>query len=354
MPGKVYLIGAGPGDPGLLTLKGRAILERADCVIYDFLAAGELLRFCRPDAEKIFAGQARRWPASSAGRDQSTSRRQGARVCRRGPAERRRPVRLRPRWRGSASTGQSRNRIRGCSGRDLGHRRAGLCRNSGDAPRIRLLGLVHRRARRSGEGRVGHRLGGRGSEHRHAGFLHGHAQSRRHRARLVERGRPPATPAAVIRWGSRPGQQVVAGTLADIATLAAGLQPPTVIVVGEVVRLRDELNWFERLPLFGKRIVITRTREQAGALAMRSRSSARKRSSSPPSKSARPPPGSRWTAPSAAGAVRLFAGDFRQWRAKFSRPASGLRPRCARLEGLDDRRHRPGHGCGVCPNGHER
>ena len=57
MPGKVYLIGAGPGDPGLLTLKGRAILERADCVIYDFLAAAELLRYCRPYAEKIFAGK---------------------------------------------------------------------------------------------------------------------------------------------------------------------------------------------------------------------------------------------------------------------------------------------------------
>ena len=85
-------------------------------------------------------------------------------------------------------------------------------------------------------------------------------------SRLVAHGRPPETPAAVIHWGTRPAQQVVTGTLADIAPRAARLQPPTVIVVGDVVKLRDQLNWFERLPLFGKRIVITRSREQAGNL----------------------------------------------------------------------------------------
>ena len=57
MPGKVYLVGAGPGDPGLLTLKGKAALERADCVVYDFLAAASLLRFAKPEAEKIFVGK---------------------------------------------------------------------------------------------------------------------------------------------------------------------------------------------------------------------------------------------------------------------------------------------------------
>ena len=57
MTGKVFLVGAGPGDPGLLTLKGKAALERADCVVYDFLAAGALLRHARPEAEKIFVGK---------------------------------------------------------------------------------------------------------------------------------------------------------------------------------------------------------------------------------------------------------------------------------------------------------
>jgi uroporphyrinogen III methyltransferase/synthase len=85
-------------------------------------------------------------------------------------------------------------------------------------------------------------------------------------ARLVEHGRDPRTPVAVIRWGTRFDQQVVTGTLADIAAKAAEILPPAITVVGEVVKLRDRLNWFERLPLFGKRIAITRSREQAGVL----------------------------------------------------------------------------------------
>jgi uroporphyrinogen III methyltransferase/synthase len=83
---------------------------------------------------------------------------------------------------------------------------------------------------------------------------------------LVDNGRDAQTPVAVIRWGTRAEQQVVTGTLADIASKAAAIQPPAITVVGDVVKLRDQLNWFERLPLFGKRIVITRTREQASVL----------------------------------------------------------------------------------------
>jgi uroporphyrinogen III methyltransferase / synthase len=83
---------------------------------------------------------------------------------------------------------------------------------------------------------------------------------------LVARGRTPATPVAVIRWGTRPEQEVILGTLADIAERARTIEPPTVIVVGEVARLRERLRWFERLPLFGRRIVVTRAREQAASL----------------------------------------------------------------------------------------
>jgi uroporphyrinogen III methyltransferase/synthase len=83
---------------------------------------------------------------------------------------------------------------------------------------------------------------------------------------LLEHGRDPRTPVAVIRWGTRAEQQVVTGTLADIASKAAGILPPAITVVGEVVNLRQHLNWFERLALFGKRIVITRSREQASVL----------------------------------------------------------------------------------------
>jgi uroporphyrinogen III methyltransferase/synthase len=85
---------------------------------------------------------------------------------------------------------------------------------------------------------------------------------------LVAEGKSIDTPVALIRWGTRPAQQTVIGTLADIVkqATAAHLEPPTVIVVGEVVRLREQLNWFEKRPLFGKRILITRARDQAPEL----------------------------------------------------------------------------------------
>jgi len=84
-------------------------------------------------------------------------------------------------------------------------------------------------------------------------------------ANLLAEGRPSTTPVALIRWGTRASQQTVTGTLSDIVRQAdaAKLEPPTVIVVGEVVRLRQQLNWFERRPLFGKRVLITRAKEQA-------------------------------------------------------------------------------------------
>ena len=87
--------------------------------------------------------------------------------------------------------------------------------------------------------------------------------------RLVEHGRAPDTPAAAIRWGTRPDQQVVAACLEDLPRCVreVGLKAPAVVVVGDVVGLRQELDWFERLPLFGRRVLVTRPREQAGAFA---------------------------------------------------------------------------------------
>ena len=84
---------------------------------------------------------------------------------------------------------------------------------------------------------------------------------------LIAHGRSPETPAMAVRWATRPDQQTIAGTLASLpCSCSAGMKPPATIIVGEVVRLRDKLDWFERLPLFGKRIVVTRAREQSDAL----------------------------------------------------------------------------------------
>ena len=86
-------------------------------------------------------------------------------------------------------------------------------------------------------------------------------------AKLVSHGRSPNTPAALIRWGTRAEQEVVTGTLADLPEKCRGMKPPALIVVGDVVALRDKLRWFEAMPLAGKRILITRAREQASTFA---------------------------------------------------------------------------------------
>jgi uroporphyrinogen III methyltransferase/synthase len=90
---------------------------------------------------------------------------------------------------------------------------------------------------------------------------------------IMERGRAPETPAMAVRWATRPDQRTLVGTLATLPELIerSGMKPPATIIVGEVVRLREKLDWFTKLPLFGKRIVVTRAQEQAGALASRLR-----------------------------------------------------------------------------------
>jgi uroporphyrinogen III methyltransferase/synthase len=86
--------------------------------------------------------------------------------------------------------------------------------------------------------------------------------------KLIANGRSPKTPVALIRWGTTPSQTTVTGTLDNIAERAkkADLKPPAIIVVGEVVQLRNTLKWFEKRPLLGKRIVVTRARQQASDL----------------------------------------------------------------------------------------
>src|SRR5439155_15119911 len=88
---------------------------------------------------------------------------------------------------------------------------------------------------------------------------------------IIARGRSPETPAMAVRWATRPDQRTVVGTLATLPGLIEqqGLKPPATIIIGEVVRLRDKLDWFEKLPLFGSRIVITGAQDQAGSLAPR-------------------------------------------------------------------------------------
>ncbi|MDP9170165.1 MAG: uroporphyrinogen-III synthase, partial [Acidobacteriota bacterium] len=87
-------------------------------------------------------------------------------------------------------------------------------------------------------------------------------------ARVMVAGRAASTPAMAVRWGTRPDQEVITGTIGTLPGLIheRGMKPPATIIVGEVVKLRDKLSWYEKLPLFGRKIVVTRGRQQAGTL----------------------------------------------------------------------------------------
>ncbi len=266
MSGKVYLVGAGPGDPGLFTLKGKLALEQADCVIYDILANDALLRFARPECERIFVGKLGVDPAIRQGEINKllvSKAREGLMVVRlkcgdpfifgRGGEEAEELVK----------TGIPFEVIPGIS--------SGFA-----APAYAGIPVTHRDFASAVSFITGHEDP---TKHEPAldwsklaaprttlVFFMGVGNLPEIASALVKHGRDPETPVAVIRWGTRAGQQVVTGTLSDIVSKAATIEPPAVTVVGEVVKLRDRLNWFERLPLFGKRIAITRGREQAGVL----------------------------------------------------------------------------------------
>lgn len=266
MAGKVYLVGAGPGDPGLLTLKGKQALERADCIVYDLLVNEDLLRWCRPEAEKVCArrhnGQAALSQeeingllVSKARDDLVVARLKGGDpfIFGRGGEEAEAlaragiPFEVVP----GVSSGYAVPAYAGIpvTHRNLassvsfvtGHTDPGLQGSLRDwSPGARLEGTLV--------------------------FFMGVAKLPKIVARLIRQGRGPDTPAAVIHRGTLPEQRVVTGKLADIVRKSSRILPPSVLVVGEVVKLREQLNWFERLPLFGKRIAITRAREQAEVL----------------------------------------------------------------------------------------
>ncbi|MCX8090726.1 MAG: uroporphyrinogen-III C-methyltransferase [Verrucomicrobiae bacterium] len=266
--GTVYLVGAGPGDPGLLTLRGAELLQRADVVIYDRLVNPELLRLTRPGCELIARGKRAEMPQETIHALMIERARAGKCVVRlkggdpyvfsRGAEE----------AGALAAAGVPFEVVSGVSsitaalntaGIPLTHR--ALCSNF-------TVFTGH-----EGEGKTASDLDfdqiarTRGTKVVLMGLTHIGEIARA----LLARGVSPDTPVAVIEWGTLNRQKTVAGTLGDIERLAAGagIRPPAITVIGEVVRLREQLNWFERRPLFGRRIVVTRARAQAGPFVQR-------------------------------------------------------------------------------------
>jgi len=276
--GRVYLIGAGPGDPGLITVKGREILGEASVVVFDYLANRGLLEYVRPDAELIYVGKKGGGPggpvhemeqddinallSEKAMAGNVVARLKGGDpfVFGRGGEE---ALHL-------AERGIEFEVVPGVTAAIAAAAYAGIpVTHRGVSASLMILTGHEDPAK--GEGPAGSQIDwsriatGAGTLAVYMGV--------KNLPRLVESiiagGRPSTTPVAVISWGTCPRQRVVTGTLADVAerVRSAGIQPPAITIIGEVTALRDRLAWFEKLPLLGKRIVVTRAREQASTLA---------------------------------------------------------------------------------------
>lgn len=264
--GKVYLVGAGPGDPGLLTVRGKEVLERAEVVIFDYLANEEFLKYAPPDAERIYVGKK--------GGDHTLSQ-DGINALLVEKGSEHTVVRLKGGDPFVFGRGGEEAQVLVAHG--IPFEVVPGISAAVAVPAYAGIPLSHRDLTAS------------------IGFVTGHERADKEESpskiawdklatgvgtlvffmgvknlpeicrNLIDNGRSPHTPVALIRWGTTPSQQTVTGTLADIVRKVqeANLRPPALIVVGEVVECRSELNWFERRPLFGRKIVITRAREQA-------------------------------------------------------------------------------------------
>lgn len=268
VPGTVYLVGAGPGDPGLITVRGLACLRRAGVVIYDYLANPVLLGESPAGAERVYVGK-------SKGRHCVPQEEINALLARHARAGKT-VVRLK----GGDPFIFGRGGEEACFLAEAGIPfevvpgvTAGLA-----AAAYAGIPLTHRDHTTSLAMVTGHLTSERDLDHvdwerlaKGVGTLviyMGISNLADIAARLVQYGRAPQTPVALVRWATTPRQQTLTGTLADIAAKVTvdNFQPPAIIIIGEVVGLREQLRWYDNRPLFGRRILVTRSADQAGPM----------------------------------------------------------------------------------------
>jgi len=271
--GKVYLIGAGPGDPGLITVKGLACLKGADVVIYDYLANEQFLDSLKEEAERIYVGKK--------GGDHTLSQAQINDLIVAKAKEGKVVARLKGGdpfifGRGGeeaeelAAAGVPFEIIPGVTSAIAVPAYAGIPLTHRDFTSTVAFITGHEDPTKEDSGIVWDKIAtGAGT----LVFLMGMGNLGKITTELMANGRSPETPVALIRWGTLPEQDTTLGKLSDIAAIASAkkIRPPVIILVGEVVNLRPKLNWFESLPLFGRKILVTRAREQASELSDRLR-----------------------------------------------------------------------------------
>ena len=256
---KVYLVGAGPGDPGLITWKGRNLLAVADAVLFDHLANEHLLDLTPPGCERIYVGKKKSVHAFAqeeicammierARRGLTVVRLKGGDpfIFGRGGEE----------AEALADAGIEFEVVPGVTSP------LGIAAYSG-------VPLTHREHTKVVTFVTGHDAAGidwdRVGRSETLVIFMGLMSIREIARELMARGRSGTTPAIAVRWGTRPDQETVTGTLADLADKIeiAKMKPPATVIIGEVVGLHGKLNWYERLPLFGQKIVVTRAPGQA-------------------------------------------------------------------------------------------
>jgi uroporphyrinogen III methyltransferase/synthase len=277
--GIVSLIGAGPGDPGLITVRGRECLLQADVVVYDRLVEPELLRATRPGAELIYVGKSAGHHALSQAEINALlveKARAGLQVARlkggdpfvfgRGGEE----------AAALAAAGIPFEVVPGVTSAVAAPAYAGIPVTHRDLASSFAVITGHRRQ----DAEDGVELPASGSQDWAAlarmdtlVFLMGVSNLPTIVAQLLAAGRDPQTLAALVCQGTTPRQQAVSGCLADIVGRAREMQvaPPATLIVGQVVTLREQLRWFDTRPLFGRRVLVTRSPEQAGDLSARLR-----------------------------------------------------------------------------------
>jgi uroporphyrinogen III methyltransferase/synthase len=266
--GKIYLVGAGPGDPGLITLKGLERLRKADVVIYDRLIDDSLLDAAPAETEKIYVGKGRDCHAMEQKEINLlmvSKARQGKIVVRLKGGD---PFVL----------GRGGEEAEVLAANNIPFEVVPGISSAYAVPAYAGIPVTHRRLASSFTVVTGHEDPEKGKssiawDKISTGsdtlvLLMGMGNLAQIVNRLIQNGRPPSTPVAVISQGTSPRQRTIVGTLENIVSQAKkeGFEPPAVIVVGEVVRLQQQLRWFDNLPLFGKRVLVTRAEYQASEL----------------------------------------------------------------------------------------
>ena len=259
----VYLVGSGPGDPGLITVKGLECIKKADIIVYDYLVNSVLLRNARKDVELIYVGKKG---------NQHTMEQDDINQL---LVDKARENKIVTRLKGGDPY------VFGRGGEEA------IVLHENNIPFEVVPGITAAIASPNYAGiPVTHR-----TCTSTFGLITGHEDPTKDQSdvdweklstglgtltfymgiknlpnivnQLVKHGRSEDTPVAVIRWGTTTHQETVTGTLSTIVEIAKDIKPPAITIVGEVVNLRDQLNWFESRPLFGKTIIVTRSRDQA-------------------------------------------------------------------------------------------